>query len=308
MEQTDFYDRQKRLEADREIRKIIESGEAPVVDLSIFDCLDSLTVKDSIKGKIEFTIEEYQELLNLVKELPPILRTKYLLASKNADIIDNQVLEEEDSFLISLQREIGFVSALDETIEHYGKPYDKDTFVRIHDLLLESTSTEDEVGLREDNVKFVGTWEDGERKIQYFPIISDDVEEALRIFLSFYNANINNVHNEYDAILKPIIYHGLLSALQLFQDGNTRYARTIQHVEMWGMLNNIVDDDIDLPLLYATRQYFPYRGRYRELIKNIAIDNDEEAWDEWFRFNISRIQDSIYKSDTNIKTLQRKYR
>ncbi len=308
MEQTNSYDRQKRLEADREIRRMIESGKEPVVDLSIFDCLDSLTVKDSIKGRIEYTIEDYQELLNLVKELPPILRTKYLLASKNADIIDNQVLEEEDSFLISLQREIGFVSALDETIEHYGKPYDKDTFVRIHDLLLESTSTEDEVGLREDNVKFVGTWEDGERKIQYFPIVSDDVEEALRIFLSFYNANINNVHNEYDAILKPIIYHGLLSALQLFQDGNTRYARTIQHVEMWGMLNNVVDDDIDLPLLYATRQYFPYRGKYRELIKNIAIDNDEEAWDEWFRFNISRIQDSIYKSDTNIKTLQRKYR
>ena len=217
------------------------------------------------------------------------------MTSKNADIIDNQVLEQEDSFLMSLQREIEPISALDQTIDHYGKEFDKETFIKIHDDLLSGTSSEDKVGLRDNNLKFVGTWENNERKIQYFPIISDDVEEALRIFLAYYNANINNVQNEYDAILKPIVYHGLIAALQLFNDGNTRFARTIQHVEMWGMLNKIVEEKIELPITYATRQYFPFRNKYRELIKNIAIEGNEEAWYDWFNFNLLRLQDTKKK-------------
>lgn len=303
----DFSLMQKRIQADKEVRTIIESGENPIVDLSIFDRLDNLKIKDKIIGNADRTIQEYKDLLSMLKVLPPLLRTKYLLVSKNADIIDNQVLEEEDSFLISLQREIEYTSSLDETINHYGRPYDERTFIRNHDLILADTLKEGQMGLREDNLKFVGSWENGERKIQYFPIISDDIEIALEKFLEFYNSNINYIDNEYDAIIRPIIYHGLLATLQLFKDGNTRYARTIQHVELWGLLNDIVSYNIDLPLIYATRQYFPFRAEYRDLIKNIALNNDD-AWDNWIDFNISRFQDSIYKSEDNIKVLQRKYR
>ncbi len=296
------------LNAEAEVRKIIEEGNTPIVDLSIFDYLDTLIPADNIKGKIEYTIEEYEELLKMIKSLPALLQTKYLLTSKNGDVIDNQVLEKEDSFLMALQSEIEPVSALDQTIDHYGKEFDKETFIKIHDTLLSGTSSEDQVGLRDNNLKFVGTWENGERNIQYFPIISDDVEEALRIFLAYYNTNIDNVENEYDALLKPIIYHGLIAALQLFKDGNTRYARTLQHVEMWGMLNNVVDEKIELPITYATRQYFPFRNKYRELIKNIAINGNEEAWNDWFNFNLLRLQDTIYKSTSNVQTLQKRYR
>ena len=302
----DIFTLQKKIQADKEVRKIIESGEVPVVDLSIFDCLDNLNISDDNKRNAEKTIQAYKDLLGMLKALPPVLRNKCLEVSKKADIIDNQVLEEEDSFLISLYREIDYTNSLDKTIDHYGRPFDRKTFIENHDLILLNTSKEDQIGLREDNLKFVGTWKNDERKIQYFPIISDDVEKALDIFLEYYNDNINNIDNEYDAIVKPIIYHGLLSALQLFKDGNTRYARTIQHVELWGMLNNLVSSDIPLPLIYATRKYLP-REEYREFIKNIAINNDD-SWDDWISFNISRIQDSIYKSENNIKVLQRKYR
>ena len=281
----DIFTLQKKIQADKEVRKIIESGEVPVVDLSIFDCLDNLNISDDNKRNAEKTIQAYKDLLGMLKALPPVLRNKCLEVSKKADIIDNQVLEEEDSFLISLYREIDYTNSL---------------------LILLNTSKEDQIGLREDNLKFVGTWKNDERKIQYFPIVSDDVEKALDIFLEYYNDNINNIDNEYDAIVKPIIYHGLLSALQLFKDGNTRYARTIQHVELWGMLNNLVSSDIPLPLIYATRKYLP-REEYREFIKNIAITK-ENAWNEWIDYNISKIRESINQSENNMQVLQRKYR
>ena len=292
---------EKYNKADEEVRKIIAEGKYPIVDLTIFDYLDQLHASESLKGKIEYTMDIYQDLIKEIKNLPPELKLKYLLTLKNADVIDNQVLEEEDSFLIALAQNMNPTTSLDIAINHYGREFTKTDFIYLHDLLLEGTSSSDKQGLREDNSKFVGTWKDGEKNIQYFPIISDDIDKALTKFLNFYNSNIDNTEKEYDTVLKPIIYHGLIAALQLFKDGNTRFARTIQHVELWGMLNNIVDRGIEMPIVYATRQYFPYRNQYRDLIKNIAVQNNEEAWDEWFSFNLRRIQDNIYLNKQNIE-------
>ena len=286
---------------EKKVRKLISEGKYPIVDLTIFDYLDELQASENLKGKIEYTMDIYQDLIKQVKDLPPELKLKYLLTLKNADVIDNQVLEEEDSFLISLAQNMDSTTALDIAINHYGKEFTKEDFIYLHDHLLSGTSSSDKQGLRENNLKFVGTWENNEKKIQYFPIISDDIDKALTKFLDFYNSNIDNTEKEYDAVLKPIIYHGLIAALQLFKDGNTRFARTVQHVELWGMLNNIVDKGIEMPIVYATRQYFPFRNQYRELIKNIAIQNSEEAWNEWFNFNLLRIQDNIYKNEQNIE-------
>ena len=292
---------EKNYQAEKEVRKLISEGKYPIVDLTIFNYLDQLEASENLKGKIEYTMDIYKDLIKQIKELPPELKLKYLLTLKNADVIDNQVLEEEDSFLISLAQNMESTTALDIAISHYGKEYTKDDFIYLHDYLLSGTSSSDKQGLRENNLKFVGTWENDEKNIQYFPIISDDIEKALTKFLNFYNRNIDNTEKEYDAVLKPIIYHGLIAALQLFKDGNTRFARTIQHVELWGMLNNIVDKGIEMPIIYATRQYFPFRNQYRELIKNIAIQNSEEAWNDWFNFNLLRIQDNIYKNEQNIE-------
>ena len=221
--------------ADEEVRKIIAEGNYPIVDLTIFNYLDQLQASESLKGKIEYTIEIYKDLIKEIKNLPPELKLKYLLTLKNADVIDNQVLEEEDSFLVSLAQNMNSTTALDIAINHYGKEFTKEDFIYLHDYLLTGTSSSDKQGIREDNLKFVGTWENGEKNIQYFPIISDDIDKALTKFLNYYNSNIDNTEKEYDAVLKPIIYHGLIAALQLFKDGNTRFARTIQHVELWGM-------------------------------------------------------------------------
>lgn len=298
-------DTEKYNRADEEVRKIIAEGKYPIVDLTIFDYLDQLHASESLKGKIEYTMDIYQDLIKEIKNLPPELKLNCLLELKKTEVKENQELENENPFVISLAQKMNPTTALDIAISHYGKEYTKEDFIYLHDYLLLGTSSSDKQGLREDNSKFVGTWKDGEKNIQYFPIISDDIDKALTKFLNFYNSNIDNTEKEYDTVLKPIIYHGLIAALQLFKDGNTRFARTIQHVELWGMLNNIVDKGIEMPIVYATRQYFPFRNQYRDLIKNIAVQNSEEAWNEWFNFNLRRIQDSIYKNEQDIELARR---
>ena len=293
---------QTQEEAEREVLRLIKEEKAPIVKLSMLDSLDRVNVSDNVKGQIEYTTELYQDLLNLVYELPDELKKRYLVTLKNEDVRDNQMLESEDLFLISFFQDLEPVSSIDLTMEKYGEELKRDDFIFLHDYLLQGTSCDEKTGLRDNNLKFVGTWENGQRNIQYFPLLSEEIEVALEKLLTY--LNIRGEGDEYEAVLKPMIYHGLIASLQLFQDGNTRFARTIQHVELWGKLNEILDKKIEMPIVYATRQYVSYRNQYRELIRNIAIHDDSESWNDWFKFNLARIQDGIYKNESHVKVLK----
>lgn len=299
-----FYDKNIELQrAEEEVKKAIDSG-VPIVDLEIFNCLGQLNISNLITNMAEYTYELYLNLVKEIIDLEPKLMKKFLIQLKKADVIDNQSMEKEDSFLISLYNSLEEKSAIDLLIENYGKKLNKDKLVTFHDNILKETSSREKIGLRTNNLKFVGSWENGNRKIQYFPILDSQINDAINEFLKFYNSNINLISQESDIFLKPIVYHGLLAALQLFKDGNTRFARTFQNVEIWGLFNTQLEKKLDLPVLYASRQYFPYRGEYRNLLKNIAINKDEEAWNNWISFNLKRLQESLYVDEQRIETIK----
>ena len=298
-----FYKEEELQKATEEVKKAMDSG-VPVIGMEIFNCLEQLNINNQIINSAEYTYELYEDLVKKILDLDPVMINKFLVQLKKADIIDNQSMEKEDSFLISLYNALEDKSAVDLLIENYGKKLDKEKLVLFHDKILKGTSSSKKNGLRTNNLKFVGSWENGKRKIQYFPILDTQIDDAIKEFLSFYNNNINLISQRSDIFVKPIIYHGLLAALQLFKDGNTRFARTFQNVEIWGLFNSILEKPIDLPILYASRQYFPYRDDYRELLKNIAIKHNEEAWNDWIIFNLKRLQDSLYVDDQRLETIK----
>lgn len=288
-----------------EVNKLIQTKEYPIVDLNIFDYPSQLKPTEQIKGLIEYTLEIYNDLLNEINELGDYLKNKYLLTLKNADLIDNQTIEKENPFLISLYSTITNKNAIDILIDNPNLKLTKEQLLEIHKQLLTGTSSENKIGLRTNNLKFVGTWNNNERNIQYFPILEKNIDEAINKLIQLYNSNTDNT-DIYNSILNPIIYHGLISTLQLFKDGNTRLARLIQHAELWKQTNKIVDNPIDLPVIYASRQYYAYRDEYRNLIKNIAINSNEETWNNWIKFNLKRIQDNIYANNSNIQILKKR--
>ena len=54
------------------------------------------------------------------------------------DIIDNQALEQEDSFLIALSIQVtgDRKFAITEMIKNYGNELDREKFLKFHDLIL----------------------------------------------------------------------------------------------------------------------------------------------------------------------------
>lgn len=281
-------------QAKKEIQGLIESG-ANVVDLNIFDTIENYKIPENIKNIIDYFYEAYEEYHKIIMSENDENRTLFLKTLKEYDIKVSNEMEKEDSFMITLYREIYKECSIDMLIERINKKLTKQELIEIHDKLLSGTSTEHKIGLRTDNLKYVGTNYNNIRTVDYFPILSEKIDVAIDKFLELYNNNLSEKPNKYDIILRPIMYHGLIAALQMFNDGNTRFGRNIQHVELWRMLNENLYKS-ELPLLYASKQYMGYRTNYRQCIRNIAVLNNAEAWTEWFRFNINRFEDTIYKN------------
>ena len=298
--------------AQQEVESIIASG-APIVKMNIFDVLDNYVPSERIKNLIEYTKDLYVELYDKLSEYTDDEKLMFLKTLKESDIIDNQSIEKEDSFLIALRRNFESVFSIDLLLEkvNNNEYISKEDFINIHDTLLIGTSSENKLGLRDNDLKFVGSYQSNpqtkyfyeNRAISYFPLKHTEIDAALDKFLNFYNSGIRP-NDKYDVILLPMVCHGLIAALQLFKDGNTRYGRLFQNVLLHKLANDELNIDLELPLVYATRQYAAYREEYRKKIENIVLNNNVEAWEDWFSFNLKRIQDGIFYNSNCLDSLQ----
>lgn len=294
----------EREQANREVEELIASGNYSVVDLSIFEKVEAIKIEELTKDHMEYTKELYDNYLKQLEELDKESRIKYLIALKSADIIDNQKLEKENSFLLSIYMQTMRDSAIDELIKIKGTNLTSDDIIKIHQMLLMGTSSSSLANkrYRDDNTKFVGHMEAGIKIVDYFPIQAKDIPTAMEKFTDNYN-NFN--HENFDIFIKPFISHGLMAGLQMFDDGNTRMGRLLQHYMIWNNTNQVSSKGIELPAIYATRAYYPHRGEYRSHIKNIAIKGDNESWNKWFNFNLNRIEDTLFLSEENLTQYRR---
>lgn len=289
-------------EAQNQIEKIIAAG-APIVKLNIFDVINSYTPSEKIKNQIDYTKELYLELIEKLRENSEEEQLAFLKLLKDVDVIDNQSIEKEDSFSIALHQKFERVFSVDLLLAKLcnNEKLTKKEFVDFHDVLLVGTSSYNKTGLRDNDLKFVGSYQQNpetkyhfeNRAISYFPIKHEQIEEAINKFLTFINNKIE-FNNEYDMVLLPMICHGLIAALQLFKDGNTRYGRLFQSVLLFKLTNENLNLNLPLPIVYASKQYESYRDLGRKKVENIVLNNDVQSWEEWFIYNLKRIQDGIF--------------
>ena len=285
-----------------EVEKMRKSGEIPTVNLKIFDNIYSLPFSQFVLDHENDTEELYTHYIDDVLDLKDNNLGSYLNAIKSVEIVDNQSLEKEDSFLMSLYMQTEKTNAIDFLINN-GVTLNRDAFINAHKLILKGTNSHkfSDKDYRTDNEAFVVRVENDIPKIRYFALPYTDIEEAIKKILSFYNSNI------YDdrIFLKSQIVHGLVAALQLFDDGNTRYARILQNIKLGELTNKKYNYNFPLPVLYGTRAYFPHRNKYRELVGNLAINPNYENWDAWFNFNLNRVEDAIFFIDNKLSSYKK---
>lgn len=294
------------------IKSAITQDNIPTATLKIIDEIEKIKVSEDVIDHIANTTmclqKNYLDILMELKDTNPGLK-EFLNSIKVNDIIDNQKMEKENSFLIGLYMQTNKQSAIDKLtkkIKTKGIITEKD-IVNIHHTLLYGTSSENDIEQRDNNFKFTGRkFQNGKIEIDYFAIDYKDIPDALKKLTNIYNNPTGNPDIDTNVFLKPFIIHGLFGALQLFEDGNTRMGRLMQHALMWIELNKQMGYSFELPPIYATRSYYPMRTQCREKIKNIVIQNNSDIWNEWFHFNLNRVEDQIYYNYENIKVLKRR--
>jgi len=282
----------------REIKKIEEmrnSGNYPIVNLTIFDTVRDLQLDDYTLEREQELIDRYKEYLNTILSIKLTPRKKYLKTIKLQEIIDTQMLEKEDSYSIAQSLQDNDKSAIDYLVKAQRFPnttLTKRKIVGLNKKILTGTQSSiyTKYDYREDDTSYVVKRVKGEPTVHYFSLPCSDIEEGIMNLTLYYNGNL---HEEY-TLLKPMIIQGLVGSLQMFYDGNTRSARTLQSVKLYELTEKNLKKYFPNPPIYISSSYLHFRDQYRQKIGEIAINPNDETWIQWLNFNLNRFEDQLY--------------
>ena len=278
-----------------------------IVDNRIFDYIDDLVLDDRTINQLEFTLELYQEYLKFLQTFSKTNLEKILKGLRNTEVIDNHIIERENyNWLIAYQEthHSTVINYLIKKLLTDQEVLNPTILAKSHEILMRGTSNEDNIlqKFRRNNQHFVGYHENEKNVIMFLPVSYDEIKLSLQLFCDYFNQTESNMNIAY---VKPFIIHGLLAALQFFEDGNTRVARSMQHIKIFQITRDIFHVPFNLPALYFSKTYIPYRKEYRDMICKIAIEPSMTTWNQWILFNLRKVQDQIYFNENNLERIRK---
>lgn len=281
-----------------ELIRLRDSGNYPIANLKIFDSINKIKLSDRVLDNLKWTEETYIERVETIDSFNS-KKKKFLESIKLMEAKDNQDLEREDLFIYDILSHYYKENCIDYLLTH---DFNKETFIKAHKILLEGTSSQEfaKKDYRDNNDTYVSQvdW-NGTVTPYYFAIDYKDIPEALDRIIEYYQSN-----GDTDIFQKGIVTHGLVAALQMFNDGNTRIGRVLQYIKIKDLTEKLFDRKLDQPYLYGTRSYYPYKENYRELMSNLAINPDNDTWNAWINFNLNRLQDRMTYEEPRIEEVK----
>lgn len=105
--------------------------------------------------------------------------------------------------------------------------------------------------------------------------------------------------HEVDPLIKLAIIHHQFESIHPFYDGNGRTGRIII------ILYLIINDLLDLPILYLSRYITHNKGEYYRLIQRIRDKNTDnfEEWEQWVLFMLKGIEETATQTIELIKQI-----
>ena len=291
--------------------KDLKEAREKIVDVRLFDYIDDFKPNSDVEKLMNFTKELYLEYIEDILKYNKETQESILKALMNSEIIDNHGLERENVNFLRIYNETHHSTAIRYLVRKLLKeniPLNDAIIKKAHEILMRGTSNGNTIneGFRTNNHHYVGYIEDNKPVVNYFPISYDDIKESIFLLCKYFNTPIKD---EEELFIKPFIMHGLIAVLQVFEDGNTRLARCFQHITLQDLTNKTIGNDLfelSLPAIYFSKNYVPYRKEYRELLASIALNPNNDAWNEWISFNLHRMQDRIFANVESLESLKRK--
>lgn len=279
--------------------------------MEIIKGVTNLKVYDNTLFHLEDIEKAYTMYLDklLKSDLSPKTIGLLLHVLKNRELLNTQQAEQENSFLISIYQMTQRKNPIDTMVKYmHGKDKLTDKqFQELHKMTIEGTSDDIEANYpyRTDNEKWVGSFgTNGSKIIDYMPPDYSDIPALADYILEFLSDNSTNLFD--NVFLKPFAAHALIAYLQPFGNGNTRVARLLQHGYIWKNSMKKYNLKLESPALFLSENYLMTRQYYRSLLKNIAVEKDNDAWNRWFNYNLNMVDEQLYKITNDLDEYIRK--
>lgn len=276
--------------------------------------LYNVKLKENVKDHMLYTLEEYKNYLESLKEIEKNdsqLAKSFFRLLKINELKASQQMESEDSFLI----DIGLGPILDgsekssiDIVTKYilkDKGLNNERLEKIHRIILRGTSDDKEKNYKIRTSKedtYISEISNGIERTLYVAPKSEEVNSYLNYLYVFLD---NNSNNELDVFLTPYLAHFYISALQPFNNGNTRLARLIQYGDIFKVSRKLLDYNLKQPALFLSKNYQLNCGNYRKMIADIVLDPSDENFNKWVNYNLNMTDEQLFCLSNDIEKIKR---
>jgi Fic family protein len=231
-----------------------------------------------------------------------LLSSLVLQEALDSSAVENIVTTSDDLYRAELNLRGEIVNAAAKEVQNYRQAMQMGfELVRKHHLLTLKDIKAIQQTLESNNAGFrsvPGTKLKSSRgDVVYTPPQNgQDIEEYMSNLEKY--INIPEMH-DIDPLIKLAIIHHQFESIHPFYDGNGRTGRILI------ILYLVINDLLDLPILYLSRYITHNKGEYYRLIQAIrdnAGDNVKE-WEDWIMFMLVGIEETAIQTIQLVKSI-----
>lgn len=243
------------------------------------------------------------ELKGVAQTIPNeqiLISSLTLQEAKDSSEVENIVTTQDDLYRAELNLKETAINASTKEVLNYRQAMQKGfDLVRKNKLLTLNYIKQIQEVLEENKGGFRAgpgtTLQNQHKEIAYTPPQSKVQIEEFMHNLELY-INDPDMH-DIDPLIKMAIIHHQFESIHPFLDGNGRTGRII------AILYLVINNLLDLPILYLSRYITHNKGEYYRLIQKVrdAGENNRTEWEEWILFILKGVEETAEETIRLIK-------
>lgn len=243
------------------------------------------------------------ELKGVAQTIPNeqiLISSLTLQEAKDSSEVENIVTTQDDLYRAELNLKEAAINASTKEVLNYRQAMQKGfDLVRKNKLLTLNYIKQIQEVLEENKGGFRAgpgtTLQNQHKEVVYTPPQSKVQIEEFMHNLELY-INDPDMH-DIDPLIKMAIIHHQFESIHPFLDGNGRTGRII------AILYLVINNLLDLPILYLSRYITHNKGEYYRLIQRVrdAGENNQSEWEEWILFILKGVEETAEETIRLIK-------
>lgn len=241
-----------------------------------------------ILKKVAYAHRALAELKGVVSTIPNeniLINTLGLQEAKDSSAIENIITTQDDIYKTELNLD-GFKSLNAKEVQSYISALKKGfLLIKKKGILINNDIIQIQSELEKNNAGFrkvpgtaLKNATTGE--VVYTP--PQDYETILDLMKNLEKFINDNSISDFDPLVKMGIIHYQFESIHPFYDGNGRTGRIIN------VLYLVMNDLLDLPILYLSRYIIKNKGDYYKLLQEVR---ETENWENWIMYMLNAVEE-----------------